>query len=40
MLKDYEKPSMEDSVLEELNAFVEQRRAEIQSNSPRSDWKS
>ena len=40
MLKDYEKPSMEDSVLEELNAFVEQRRAEIQSDSPRSDWKS
>ena len=40
MLKDYEKPPMEDSVLEELNAFVEQRRAEIQNGSPRSDWKS
>ena len=40
MLKDYEKPSMDDSLLEELNAFVEQRRAEIQSGRPRSDWKS
>ena len=29
-----------DLYLEELNAFVEQRRAEIQSDSPRSDWNS
>ena len=39
MLRDYEAPDLDESIAEELNAFVDHRRAEIQSGQPRSEWK-
>ena len=39
MLKDYEAPPLDPAINEELNAFVAQRRAEIQAGKPRTEWK-
>lgn len=39
MLKDYEAPVLDAAIAAELNAFVAQRRAEIQAGKPRTDWK-
>lgn len=39
MLKNYEAPALDESISEELNAFIEYRRAEIQAGKPRSNWK-
>ncbi|MEM7346562.1 MAG: trimethylamine methyltransferase family protein [Chloroflexota bacterium] len=39
MLKNYEAPPLDASIAEELHAFIAHRRAEIQANKPRSDWK-
>ena len=38
MLKSYEAPALNAGKLEALQSFVEQRRAEIRSGKPRSDW--
>jgi trimethylamine--corrinoid protein Co-methyltransferase len=38
MLKAYEAPDLDESVEEELEAFVEQRRAEIRAGKPRTEW--
>jgi len=40
MLKEYEAPSLDPALAEELNAFAEHRRAEIRAGQPRSEWKS
>jgi trimethylamine--corrinoid protein Co-methyltransferase len=39
MLNNYEPPALDEAIAEELNAFVEHRRAEIQAGKPRSEWK-
>jgi len=39
MLKAYEQPELDEATAEELDAFVEQRRAEIRAGAPRSEWK-
>lgn len=39
MLKQYEAPPLDEAIAEELNAFAEQRRAEIRGGKPRSEWK-
>jgi len=39
MLKAYEPPSLDPAIAEELNDFVEHRRAEIRAGKPRSEWK-
>lgn len=39
MLRDYEAPPLDEAVAEELNTFVEHRRAEIRAGKPRSQWK-
>lgn len=39
MLKDYEAPTLDEAVAEELNAFVAHRRAEIRAGKPRTEWK-
>jgi trimethylamine--corrinoid protein Co-methyltransferase len=39
MLKEYEAPPLDPAILEELNAFVAQRRAEIRAGRPRTEWK-
>ncbi len=39
MLRDYEAPPLDEAIAEELNAFVEHRRAEIRAGKPRSQWK-
>ena len=39
MLQEYEQPPLDEAIAEELNAFVEQRRAELQAGKPRSEWK-
>ncbi len=38
MLKDYEQPALDESILEELNDFVAHRRAELQARKPRTEW--
>jgi trimethylamine--corrinoid protein Co-methyltransferase len=39
MLRDYEAPPLDPAIAEELNAFVAQRRKEIQTNTPRTEWR-
>jgi len=39
MLKEYEAPSLDPAILEELNAFAAQRRAELRERRPRTEWK-
>ena len=39
MLKDYEAPPLDEAIAEELNDFVNYRRAEIQTNKPRTEWR-
>jgi trimethylamine--corrinoid protein Co-methyltransferase len=39
MLKSYEPPALDETIAEELNAFVEQRRTEIRARKPRTEWK-
>ena len=39
MLKEYQPPPLDEAIREELEAFVAQRRAEIQAGKPRSEWK-
>jgi trimethylamine--corrinoid protein Co-methyltransferase len=39
LLAAYEPPPLDEAKAEELNAFVSQRRAEIQANKPRTEWK-
>ncbi len=39
MLKDYEKPSLDPAIEEELRAFSAQRRAELHDRKPRTEWK-
>jgi trimethylamine:corrinoid methyltransferase-like protein len=39
MLRDYEPPSLDAAVAEELHAFVERRRSELRAGRARSDWK-
>ena len=39
MLKDYETPTLDEAIAEELYAFVEHRRAEIRARKPRTEWK-
>ncbi len=39
MLKDYQPPPLDPAIAEELNDFVKVRRAEIQANKPRTEWK-
>ncbi len=39
MLKEYQKPALDPAIEEELNAFVDQRRAELQARKPRTEWK-
>ena len=38
MLKDYEAPPLDEAKAEELQTFVEQRRAEIRAGKPRREW--
>jgi len=38
MLSDYEQPALDDTITEELTAFVAHRRAEISGHEPRSEW--
>jgi trimethylamine--corrinoid protein Co-methyltransferase len=38
MLAAYERPPLEDDLAEELQAFVDHRRAEIQAGRPRTEW--
>jgi trimethylamine--corrinoid protein Co-methyltransferase len=38
MLTEYEAPSLDPVIAEELDAFVKHRRAEIRAGKPRSDW--
>jgi trimethylamine--corrinoid protein Co-methyltransferase len=38
LLKAYEAPPLDEAIADELNAFVEQRRAELQAGKPRSEW--
>ena len=38
MLRDYERPSIDPAIREELDAFVAQRRAEIEGGKPRTPW--
>ncbi len=39
MLREYQAPALDEAVAEELNAFAEQRRAEIRAGKPRTAWK-
>ncbi|MCB0171015.1 MAG: trimethylamine methyltransferase family protein [Anaerolineae bacterium] len=39
MLRNYEAPPLDEAIAEELNAFVDHRRAEIRAGQPRSEWK-
>ena len=38
-LKDYKAPSLDEAIAEELQAFVDHRRAEIQAKKPRTEWR-
>ncbi|MEK7325669.1 MAG: trimethylamine methyltransferase family protein, partial [Chloroflexota bacterium] len=39
MLKEYQQPPLDPAILDELNAFVEGRRAELKDRKPRTEWK-
>jgi trimethylamine--corrinoid protein Co-methyltransferase len=39
MLSEYQAPALDEAIAEELHAFAETRRAEIQANRPRTEWK-
>lgn len=39
MLKDYQQPALDPAIAEELQAFVAQRRADLQADRPRQEWK-
>ncbi|MFT5196520.1 MAG: trimethylamine--corrinoid protein Co-methyltransferase [Cellvibrionaceae bacterium] len=39
MLRDYEQPSMDQAVQDELDAFVAIRREEIEEGKARTTWK-
>ncbi len=39
MLKAYEPPDLDEDIAEELQAFVDHRRTEIQAGKPRTEWK-
>jgi trimethylamine---corrinoid protein Co-methyltransferase len=39
MLSEYQAPALDDAKREELEAFVAQRREELRSNKPRTEWK-
>jgi len=39
MLKNYEAPPLDEAIAEELTAFVDHRRAEIQADKPRTEWR-
>lgn len=39
MLKEYQQPPLDPAILDELNAFVEHRRAELKGRKPRTEWK-
>ena len=39
MLKEYQSPSLDEAISEELDAFVEWRRAEIRADKPYTEWK-
>jgi trimethylamine--corrinoid protein Co-methyltransferase len=39
MLHDYEPPKSDPAIVEELNAFIAQRRAELKERKPRTEWK-
>ena len=39
MLKDYEPPRSDPAIVEELNAFVAHRRAELKERKPRTEWR-
>jgi trimethylamine--corrinoid protein Co-methyltransferase len=39
MLKEYEAPPLDEAIAEELNAFVDHRRTELQAGQPRTEWK-
>jgi trimethylamine--corrinoid protein Co-methyltransferase len=38
MLSEYQAPALDEAIAEELHAFAETRRAEIQANRPRTEW--
>ena len=38
MLEAYEAPDLDEAIAEELQAFVDHRRAEVQAGKPRTDW--
>lgn len=38
MLSEYQAPTLDAAIAEELNAFAETRRAEIRANQPRTEW--
>jgi trimethylamine--corrinoid protein Co-methyltransferase len=39
MLKEYQPPAIDPATLEELNAFVDQRRAELRERKTRTEWR-
>jgi trimethylamine--corrinoid protein Co-methyltransferase len=39
MLKDYEPPAIDPATVDELNAFVAQRRTELRDRTARTEWK-
>jgi len=39
MLKEYEAPPLDEAIVEELQAFVDHRRTELQAGQPRTEWK-
>jgi trimethylamine--corrinoid protein Co-methyltransferase len=39
MLKAYEPPTLDEAIAEELQTFVDHRRAEIRAGKPRTEWK-
>jgi trimethylamine:corrinoid methyltransferase-like protein len=39
MLKEYQSPAIDPATLEELNAFVDQRRAELRERKTRAEWR-
>ncbi len=38
LLREYQPPPLDEAITEELHAFVENRRAEIRANRPRTEW--
>jgi trimethylamine---corrinoid protein Co-methyltransferase len=39
MLSEYQTPTLDEAKREELEAFVAQRREELRSGKPRTEWK-